>query len=289
VFDVRRYKLPPPAPHFGSAPVLTSLGCAKKCGYCSHGASCAAWYGSAYSRRSRPWRDVYRDLAAGCAAGIERFTLLADQFLSPKPEENGELARVADEWRVGGIARPILDFTVGPRETLNNLPLLEMLARAFRICPRLAIESFDDRTLALLELDFDSAMALEAFRALASLRLEMRVNYLLVRPGATTEVVGRELDSFLEMARSACYLSPAGRLLLAGDLFSGSLRVLPGSPVSKVAGEDYLQNLPLALLRTVLAAQASLEEQARALGAGPGVGTGDPLIEVVDTARRELG
>lgn len=59
LFDVLRYQTPPFNSQADYVPILTSLGCHKRCGYCSHGASCSSLYGSSFSRRSRPWKQVY--------------------------------------------------------------------------------------------------------------------------------------------------------------------------------------------------------------------------------------
>jgi hypothetical protein len=289
LFDVRQYSSPPSG--HSPAALMTSLGCEKRCGYCSYGAACRSLYGSGFTRRPRPAQDLCRELAAATAAGIGSFQILADQFLSANTQHNGELRELACSPSVRNLGKPALCFTVSPREVVNNQELLLALSDAFILCPRLSIESLDDQTLSLLDLDFDSAIALQAFEFLTTRAIRLRLNYLFVRPGMTMEVVRREFRWFRTFADCASDLTPLDRLLLAHDLFSRSLQLLPGAPVTAIKGisHDYEAKLPSVVFRILIKVQNTLEEHCRVLaGEQQPAFACDPLVSVLDVAAEEL-
>lgn len=233
---------------------------------------------------------MYEELALIGVTGVHHFLMVADQFLSSQPEENHELTELASAWSVSGLGRPTIHFTLSPREVLQNLTLLTALASRFDLCPRLSIDSFDDRTLDLLDLDFNSEIALHAFEALASLRSRVRVNHLLVRPGATISTIKWELSCFAKLASSVSYLTSIDRLMLAHDLFSGRLDVLPGSPLAtnKLVTQQYRETLPSCLPKLLFKAEAVLQECIPRSLSGSTESLGDPLERVLDAVSSEL-
>lgn len=264
LFDPREYRTPPTITRQARwAFIMTSVGCEKRCGYCTYGATHSRLYPKEFARRSRPWQDVEKEIIDFVGEGIDRFSLIAHQFLSGDPEENKELRSLAWHWKPEEMGRPTLVFTISPVEVVNNKSILEAMSHSFRLHPRLSIDSFDNRTLALFDLDFDASTALEAVEFLAYLKLPLRINYILVRPGVTIETVGEEFSHFVSLAAMTSYLTPLQKLLLAHDLFSGSLRIMRDAPIARKKGirERYEEDLPPEFLKVILRVQDAMEEE----------------------------
>jgi len=288
LLDPREYRTPPVSTRqAGWAAVMTSLGCQKRCAYCSHGVNSSYLYGQQFSRRSRPWQAVREELAQFVTNGITQFVLLADQFLSPDPEKNCDLLSLATHWDSQKLGQPILVFTVSPRDVLSNQSLFEALAHSFQLHPKLSIDSFDNGTLQLLDLDFDAATALEALRFFASLQLHFRINYLFLRPGVTLENLREEFSFFHALDGLVAYLNPYEKLMLAFDLFSGSLRVVSGTPVEKKLGvrARYEGEFPPELLKAVIGIQGAMEQELHNL---PNLRAADPLRAVLNAGLKEI-
>ncbi len=142
LLDPREYRTPPViTKHADFASIMTSIGCKKRCGYCSYGATYSRLYPKEFARRSRPWQDLKKEIIDFMEKGINNFILLADQFLSGNPEENQELHSLALHWKSEKIGRPVLFFTVSPIEVLNNKPILESMSHSFHLYPRLSIQA----------------------------------------------------------------------------------------------------------------------------------------------------
>jgi len=114
--------------------------------------------------------------------GIECFQMTASQFLSEEPGRNVELERLTANWNPEVFGRPFVAFTVSPIEVLSNQTLLEDMARSFRLYPTLSIDSFDNKTLALLDRQYTAAAAIDALRVLTRLKLPLKINYIFIRP-----------------------------------------------------------------------------------------------------------
>ncbi len=299
LLDTGRYRTPPPDPAPsppqegdvpGEAAVLTSLGCLKHCGYCVQGVVHARLYPGGAPRRPRPWPGILEDFEVLSGAGVARFRLVADQFLSPEPKENHDLVELARRWN--RVPRTVgLSFTGAPRELLANHGLLEALSSVFSLYPRLSVDSLSDETLRLLDLDFDSASALQAARLLGSLGVAYRLNYIFVRPGMTVDGLRKELLAIRELAEGTEHFTPHARLLLTHDVFSRRLGVLPGSPVAaRGVPADYEREFPAKVIRAVSAiaeAVAALVDEAGA-HADSGHGRPHPLAVAVDAGLEAL-
>jgi hypothetical protein len=274
LLDVRRYRTPAPLGADGPVPLMASIGCQKRCGYCSYGSTYARLYGHAFDRRSRPWRDLFQELTAFGRAGRQRFMLLADQLLSRAPAENGELRLLASRWRRLGGTRYSLAFTVAPPEALSNQPVLELLAAAFDIHPALSIDSLDDESLRRFGLSFSVADALDAARVLSDLGVAFRLNYLFIKPGMTLRALEAELNRLLELADIAGSLAPNAQVGLAHDIFSGRLRPTSGAPMwGEVDDENnaaYEQFLHPAVLAAVVSIQGVVGEAIERAAQGQG-------------------
>lgn len=245
LLDTNQYRTPSGArPSTGMVPLMTSIGCEKKCGYCSYGATYSCLYPGSFSRRPRGWRSLEKEMTCFIATGADSFSFIADQCFSTDPEKNEELTDLAHEWN-GRNGRPMCAFTISPAEVLNNKPTIEAMSRSFRLLPRLSIDSFDDSTLSALHLNFDASTALEAVRFLACLKLPLRLNYLFVTPWKTIQSVQTEFSYFLQLANELSYLSPYQQALITQDLFFGRLGFPPGAPISsRGIDENYESDFP---------------------------------------------
>lgn len=288
LLDPREYRTPPIITKQARwASIMTSIRCQKRCGYCSYGDTYSRLYPKGFARRSRPWQDVAREIINLMGKGTEHFLLLADQFLARNPEENQELHSLAWHWKSEEMGRPTLAFTVSPVEVLNNKPILEAISHSFHLCPRLSIDSLDNNTLALFDLDFDASTALKALKFLAYLKLPLRINYIFVRPGATIESIREEFSYFVSLAAAASYLTPQQKLLLAYDLFSGSLRIMRGAPIACKKGirERYEEDLPPEFLKVISRVQNVMQKEINNLRPD---NRGDPLLTIVEAGLKEV-
>lgn len=292
--EARHFRAPPPgdgqaaglAPDSpASLPVLTSLGCDKRCGYCTMASTRAKLYRGGIPRRPRPWPDLLEELAGFSDRGVDGFQLLADQFLAADPARNRDLAELARRWGSVRTRRPRLTFTVAPGEVVRNKNLLSEMASAFDLRPRLSVDSLDDQTLSLLDLDFDPPAAIEALVFLEGLGLPTRVNYIFVRPGMTAPRLRAELSRLLLVAEATAHLSYREKLVLGHDIFSRRLEVLPGTPVAaKGTSARYEGDLPVEALRVVRAVQEAVGDLVE------GGGRKDhPLAVAVEAGIRALG
>lgn len=296
LFDVMRYR-PPLKKANDAIPILTSLGCMKKCGYCSHGYSNRCLYGDGFARRSRSGKDLAGEMTAASEDGNEHFILVADQFAAGSPGDNADLFELAAAWSGKERARPVLEFTISPLEVINNRPLLQALASCFSLYPHLSVDSFDDDTLKLLDLEHDGATALDAVEFLSSLQLPFRLNYLFVRPGATVDAIHGELAGFEALAAATSHLDALQRLMLAYDLFSRRLLLSPRMPVGtrEDVAPDYWRRLPPAQFRILESVHAILGAQfhnlsnlSPASGAGAPVPPIDALAACIEVGLKEL-
>lgn len=234
--------------------IMTSLGCQKRCGYCTYGATYSKLYSEAFVRRSRPWQDIKIEIVDFMSKGIDQFVLLADQFLSKTPQDNLDLLTFSLNWNPEKSGRPMLIFTVSPLEILNNKALFEAMTCSFRLYPRYSIDSFDNDTLNLFDLGFDALEAMEALKFLAHLKLPFRINYIFMRPGMTLDGIKKELNFFKSLDAITFYLNPYEKLLLAQDLFSTSLDLMQGSPLltdEKQVHKQYENDIPQEIFKIV--------------------------------------
>ncbi|CAG0987470.1 MAG: radical SAM protein [Candidatus Methanoperedens sp.] len=260
LLDTREYSTYPAIEKNEFVSIMTSMGCMKRCGYCTYGRTFSGLYSKKFSRRSRPWKSVQKELIDFMGKGINVFALLADQFLSADPEENQELYALASNWDVKKYGRPMLTFTISPLEVLGNRSLLKAMSMLFQIYPRYSIDSFDPDTLALLDLDFDASQALEALEFLTHLRLSFRINYIFIRPGMTLRRIEKELNHFKSIAAATSYMTPYEKLLLAFDLFSHDLQAMRGTSVweEKRVHEGYEAWLQPEILRVMSKIQEAM-------------------------------
>jgi hypothetical protein len=288
LLDPREYRTPPTTSKpMAAIPIMTSVRCQKRCGYCSYGPNYAALYKGDFARRSRPWQNVAEEISDLIGQGHNCFSLLADQFLSADPLDNRELYALAEHWNPTERGRPKLTFTVSPKEVVQNKPLLKAMANSFQLYPRLSIDSFDNRTLALFGLNFESSTALEALNFLASLKLPLRINYIFVRPGMTLKGMKEEFISFLSLAEAISYLTASEKLLIAIDLFSESLRIMPMIPITqKGVREGYEVGLPHELLKVIVRLQNVMQEEI--INFRPD-DNHDPLFTIIKVGFKELG
>lgn len=235
LLDLEKYRMPFPLVGRDRKPalLLTSLGCNKRCGYCSYGTTFSKLYGKEFSRRSRSRKAVARDMITSIVNGIDEFRAVADQFLALKKEENSELRMLTCAWRRLSDRRPRLSFTIAPRELLENKELIGAMDQCFELVPSLSIENLDDRALELFDLGFDAATALEAAEFLSSRKIPFRINYIFVRPGATMEGMRAEFANLASLASMTSFMTPHQQLLLSEDIFSGELRIMPCSPLAE--------------------------------------------------------
>lgn len=271
----------------GWAFIMTSIGCQKRCGYCTYGATYSCLYPKDFSRRPRPWQDVEKEIIDYMEKGTKNFILLADQFLSADEKENQELRSLALHWKPEKMGKPTLIFTVSPVEILNNKPILEAMSHSFHLYPRLSIDSFDNNTLALFDLCFNASTALEALKFLAYLKLPLRINYIFIRPGVTIEIIKVEFSYFKSLAIAVSYLTPYEKLLLAHDLFSRSLSIMKGAPIARKKGiqERYEKDLPLELLKVISMIQNVMQKEINNLR---NENKGDPLLTIVEAGLKGL-
>lgn len=284
LFDPREYTAAD-AGSEESTLILTSVGCRKRCAYCTYGSTYLHLYGSAFSRRSRPWEDIRAELITGIEAGIEHFHMCASQFLSEDPKENWELANLASHWDHRTHGRPVLTFTVSPVEVLRNAPLLEDMARSFYLAPSLSIDSLDSQALALFDRNYSPEEAMEALKALTRLRTPLKINYIFIRPGIDIRCIKRELEYLKLLATETSYLSDYGKLLMAYDIFSNSLSLDGSAPIAskRGVGQSYESQIPREVSGLVSKIQDSLAKQIKDFDNGARV---DPLAAVVNVIDR---
>lgn len=288
LLDPREYRTSPIITRqAGWVSIMTSIGCQKKCGYCSYGATYSRLYPKGFARRSRPWQDVATEIIDLMGKGTEHFLLLADQFLARAPEENQELRSLAWHWKSQEMRRPTLAFTISPVEVLNNKPILEAMSHSFHLYPRLSIDSLDNNTLALFDLDFDASTALEAVKFFAYLKLPLRINYIFVRPGVTIESIREEFCHFVSLTAATSYLAPQEKILLAHDLFSESLRIMHGAPIARKKGirERYEEDLPPEFLKVTSRVQNAMHKEINNFRPDNGH---DPLLTIVEAGLKEM-
>ena len=287
LYDPREYTAPPWALRATSRLLMTSVGCVRRCGYCTYGSMNSQLYPQKFTRRSRPWQGMRAELLACMERGIDCIQMTASQFLSEKPEENVELSLLAANWKPETDGRPLVAFTVSPIEVLKNRRILEDMSRSFRLYPTLSIDSFDNDTLALFDRDYTATAAIDALRILTGLRLSLKVNYIFIRPRADVNRVKGELEYFKILAAETSYLSSYDRLLLAYDSFSKSLLVTRGAPIAGIKGiqQNYESVLPGELLRLVSTIQDSLKAQIDRFDPEK---SDDPLMSLIKVIEEEV-
>lgn len=288
LLDPREYCTPPILKaQEGWAYIMTSMGCQKRCGYCSYGTIYSGLYPKDFTRRSRPWKDIEKNIIDLMGEGINSFKLLSDQFLSRNPEENKELYSLAQNWNSYKTGKPIIAFTVSPLEVLNNKITLESMSHSFYLHPRLSIDSFDNNTLDLLDLDFDASTALEALKFLAYLKLPLRINYIFIRPGMTINSIREEFFYFKLVAVVTSYLNFYEKILLIDDFLSNSLGLIQGAPISHKNGikERYKEGLPPELLKKITKLLNVIQGEIDNLHIKDG---SDPLLTVAEAGLNEL-
>jgi len=246
LFVVIRYKAPEDIIQpDGWYPLFTSIGCEKRCLYCSYGNTFCQLYPGRFTRRSRPWEDIAEEIIQAKRAGHKKFRVIADQFLSDREENNRELYKLANFFKKSN-ERLTLSFTLSPTQVLNNQTLLMEMQEAFTMLPYLSIDSFDNNFLRLMNLNHDADSGLKAVQFLSSLKTPLRVHYLFNRPGISIDSLKTELLYFLEIAKEVSYLTPYEKLILAYDFFSKNLVVTPYTPLlcEKKIAPDYERDHP---------------------------------------------
>lgn len=288
LLDPRAYRTPLDSERQNSsALIMTSMGCQKQCGYCTYGTTYSNLYTQNISRRCRPWQNIEKEIKDFMLEGIDHFILLADQFLSADPEMNQELYSLVQCWDSEGIDNPTFMFTVSPIEILNNKPLLESMSKSFKIYPRYSIDSFDNRTLNLFDLNFDASDAMEALRFLASLKCSFRINYIFIRPGITVEKMKEELFYFDLLNSLISYMTPYEKLLIAHDLFSVSLDVIPGASIADKKGirDGYEKDLDPGVLAIMTRIQNVMQEEIINIRDKD---QSDPLLNIIRAGLKEI-
>jgi hypothetical protein len=262
--------------------VLVSRGCRKRCGFCTYGAVYQGLYPGVDLWRSRPPEAVREDAATLVERGARRIWLAGEQVLSADPDENEGLRLLARDppLRAADGGRVQLHLNASPPEVLANEPLVRSLAGRFDLHLRLGVESFDDEALALLEVPHDARTALRAVELLAGLRLPLRLNYLLVRPGTTPRTIAAELGRLAMIDRRTPHLSVAQRWLLALDFCSGSLEPRRLAPLARKLPrvDRYLDDLPAGTLERVLTLRGTLEREWLAVEAGTSTSPIEALV-----------
>jgi hypothetical protein len=244
-------------------------------------------YAKKFSRRSRPWQNIEKEIKDFMREGIDHFILVADQFLSADPDMNQELYSFVQHWSSERIDHPTFMFTVSPIEILNNKPLLESMSKSFKIYPRYSIDSFDNRTLNLFDLNFDASDAMEALRFLASLKCPFRINYIFIRPGITVEKIKEELFYFELLNSLISYMTPYEKLLIAHDLFSVSLDVIPGASIADKKGirDGYEKDLDPGVLTIMTRIQNVMQEEIINIRDKD---QSDPLLNIIRAGLKEI-
>jgi hypothetical protein len=276
LLDPRQYRTPSTPLRQGLwTPLVTSVGCGRSCPYCADGPMYADLYRERFGRRSRPWRDLARDIVALKRQGGERLLLLADRFLAEDAGENGELRELAANWS-RELGRPALSFTVSTVEVVNNRDTLELLSQHGQLYPRLWVDRLEDAT-----------SLLQAVRFFADRRLSVRLSCALAGPGATIEGVREELRTLASLADVMSYLPPEHQILVAHDLFSSRPRILASAPRSapSAAREGAPRELPGGLLTVMGKARDVMAEELRRVWSGE---RGAPLRTIVEAALEEL-
>ncbi len=285
------YRSPPAVPSQNDwVYILTSLGCQKKCGYCTYGATYSHLYSKAFLRRARPWQDIKVEMAYFMSKGIDQFVLLADQFLSKTPQDNLDLLNLSLDWNPEKNGRPMLIFTVSPLEILSNKALFETMSCSFRLYPRYSIDSFDNDTLNLFDLGFNALEAMEALKFLSHLKLPFRINYIFIRPGMTLGGIKKELNFFKSLDNVTFYLDPYEKLLLARDLFSTSLNLMQGSPLMAGDSQMYKQyenDLPREVFKIVSKIQSVMVHEVNKIN-DTYIKNGNPLKTIIEAGLDEI-
>jgi hypothetical protein len=287
LYDQREYVPAPGTYSTNTSLVVTSLGCEKRCGYCTYGATNFRLYGHRFSRRSRPWQDLERELIQLLDRGVDLFQMTASQFLSNDPEQNIEIRSLAYNWDCEANGRPKVAFTVSPLEVLNNRSILKAMSRAFRVYPRLSIDSFDDQALALFDREYDAAAALKAVKFLAALKLPFKVNYIFIRPGIDIARLDNEIAYLKLLASATSYMSSYEKLMLAYDVFSSSLLVYEGAPIAFEKGirPDYEATLPMEMVAVMASIQSNLRKLIEAVRKGD---EREPLMSLLKEIEGDL-
>jgi hypothetical protein len=288
LFDPACYVRPPwqrlPLP---PALIISSVGCRKRCGYCSYGATQGCLYPRTSGRRPRPWRAMAAEMTQLADAGMSTFRMVADQFLDAAPDANADLHALASAWSAGAHAGAGLAFTLSPAEAIRNTSVLTALHNAFTVHPALSIDSLDDATLSALGVGFDATAALEAVQWFADRRIPLRINYLFVRPWMTPETMSRELQQLQQLSRLTSYMTPLQRETLAYDVFGVNLLHIPGMPLETAPGmiPDYEQQLPPLCRRAIAAARKEISD---ALATGRVPAQPDLFAEALEAASAAL-
>jgi hypothetical protein len=266
-------------------PVLTSLGCEKRCGYCAYGLNFPRIYPQ--ERRSRPWQAVADDLVRFANRTNGRFRLLADQVLSLDRSCNIDLFQLAKSWRGGGVGRLSLGFSVGPAEVCSNSDLLESLAEAFELRVSLSIDTLDGAQACMWHLAHDCASSLQAVSHLRRLGCSIRLNYIFIRPGLNLRRLRDELSQLSQLAQKLDDLEPQQQLMLCGDLFLRHLdvRSLVEYRLVDAAIGDYQSKLSPDVLRVIAKILEAMQEEASGTQAGR---SSNPLVHVVEAGQREV-
>ncbi len=288
LLDPRAYRTPLDSEgQKSSALIMTSIGCQKQCGYCAYGTTYSNLYTEKFSRRCRPWQNIEKEIKDFMQEGTDQFILLADQFLSVDPEKNQELYSLVRCWDPEEMGRPTFIFTVSPLEILNNKLILEAMSKSFKIYPRYSIDSFDNRALTLFDLNFDTSDAMEALKFLASLKCPFRINYIFIRPGMTVEKIKEELFYFESLNSMISYMTPYEKLLIAHDLFSVSLDIVPGTSIADKEGirEGYKENLDPKVLKVITRILNVMGEEIINIR---NKGKSDPLLTVINAGLYEI-
>lgn len=236
-----------------SSQVLTSIGCERNCAYCSFGIYYGKIYGHEFKRRNRNWIKVKEELKLKIRKGIKNFTFVADQFLSEDKEKNNDIRYLLKNWKKTERKKINVSFTVSPKEVLNNRDIISDLANSFQICPRLSIDSFDDKTLNLLNRRHNALEAVEALRFLSTLQIHIRINYIFIRPFMNLDILRKECRYFKLVSSILSYLGPFERFQIAYDLFSRRLKIVEWMQIQEKfkINRTYEDDFPASILVTI--------------------------------------
>jgi hypothetical protein len=286
LLNLREYR--PPATNWKQQThlLLTSLGCQKRCGYCTYGVIYSRLYGANRLWRSRPAHDLHQELTEIVDRGITRIWLAAHQLVSKNGEDNDALLHLTHHWENEQSQRPELCFDLSPTEVLSNKQLLEFMSCSFDIFPRLSVDSFDDDTLDLLDLTHNAAAAMEAVEFLSHLKVSFRINYILIRPGMNLGALRRELRYLREVDTLTSYMTPQHKLLMANDFLWNHLRLHPCMPVVRKLGKNktYEKDIPARCLRVISRMRELLETKINDFTHQSGK---SPLLSVVEAGMNE--
>ena len=103
----------------------------------------------------------------------------------------------------------------------------------------------------------------------------------------TLKGMKEEFISFLSLAEAISYLTASEKLLIAIDLFSESLRIMPMIPITqKGVREGYEVGLPHELLKVIVRLQNVMQEEI--INFRPD-DNHDPLFTIIKVGFKELG